>query len=222
MKNIANILKNENLKPKELALLLLTDLHENHKTGKHVLSDKDKAVLMERVKNFESREDCIEYNKYTSAYFEGAHVNVDVYTCDREVIRLIECLRWLIFLYVENRIVVNFVNDDRISTHAKLLSKYVIKCITFYAKELKKVYSGLLAYKKILDKKAEYVGLDINYQVDKAIKRLTEGVEEFNNHIKNLPIKDDLYIDLKDVVFDEKLYEGTVKFLDTIEQFKTA
>ena len=222
MKKTIDILKSENLKPKELALLLLTDIHENHKTGKEILAEKDKSVLMKRIKNFESREDCYEYNKYGRAYFEGAYVNVDVFTCDRETIRIIECLRWLLVSYVTNRISLNLVDDKQIKDGAQSLKKSIAKHICSYIEELKEVYKGLLAYKKIVDKSAEYVGLDINYIVNNAIKRVTEAVKTHNENIEGLHIKDDFHIDLTGITFNEKLHDQMVKFLGTIEHFETA
>ncbi len=222
MKAINDILKSESLKPKELALLLLTDIYENHKTGKETLSEKDKSVLMKRIKNFESREDCYEYNKYGRAYFEGAYVNVDVFTCDREVIRIIECLRWLLVSYVTNRISLNLVDDKQIKDGAKSLKTSIAKHICSYIEELKNVYGALLAYKRIVDIKAEFVGLDINYIVDNAIKRITEAVKTHNENIDGLHIKDDFHIDLTGITFNEKLHDDTVKFLSTIEHFETA
>lgn len=222
MKNINNILKSENLKPKELALLLLTDIHENQKTGKETLSEKDKSILMKRIKNFESREPCFEYNKYARSYFEGTLVNVDVARYDRESIRIIECLNWLLVSYVTNGISLNLVDDKKIKDGTKSLKNSIARIIKFYSEELKNVYGALLAYKKIVDKNTEYVGLDINYVVNNAIKRITEAVKTHNDHINVLHIEDDFHIDLTSVTLNEELYYKTMKFLSTIEHFETA
>ncbi len=216
MKELTTILKNENLKPKELALLLLTDIHEKQKIGKEMLSPKDKAILHQRIKNFESREDCNEYNSYVSPYFNAAQVNIDVGYCDREAVRIIECLRLLVLSYVINRLNINFRNDEEVNKSIKSISNHVLENIRFYIQELKKVYSGLLAYKKIVDKSTESVGLDINYFVNKVIQRITEQVKKHNENIERLEIKDDISIDLIGVGCNEDLFN------ETIEQFKSA
>lgn len=222
MKDLTAILKNENLKPKELALLLLTDLHEKKKSDKETLSEKDKAILMQRVKNFESREDCYEYNSYISPYFNAAQVNIDVGYCDRETVRIIECLRLSVLSYVINRLNINLINDQETNKSIRSISKHVLENIQFYIQELKKVYSGLLAYKKIVDKSTESVGLDINYFVNEVIKKITEQVKKHNENIEKLGIEEDFYIDLNSVSFNQNLYDQTIEFLSTIEPFKKA
>lgn len=222
MKNLNSILKSEKLTPKELASCLLQDIYEANYHKKGILSSEDKKALLARIKDFDSKSDCDEYNGYLKEAQAVYFINQYIALYTSEIERYKDNLILLVILLATENVVnilkveskyINSVEDNS-ETFKSILKKYVHR--------LHLVYSILLAYKKILDEKSKLLKVDFTNELLKAIEIIKDFENEHNERIKEIKLPGEFLVDLKSVEYSKEVYESTVTELSEVDLLKTA
>lgn len=205
-KNLSKIINNENLRPKELALLLLTDIHENMKTGKNTLAPSDEELLIRRVKSFENKTDCDLYNSYVRSFFAVELLNIDVRIMKEQLARFYEVSLWMMKYYVELRLIldVSGIADEEINKCISESKAFIPKRIKFYISYFRELFSTLLAYQKVIKDIASYVTLDVDVKVNKVVDEYRNSANELDGLLKTIKSEPPIKVDVENIKLNTK------------------
>lgn len=219
-KDLTKIIKSENLKPKELALLLLTDIHENTKTGKDILAQNDKDLLIQRVKSFENKTDCDLYNSYVRSFFAVELLNIDVRIIKEQLTRCYETSVWMLKHYAELGLVLLLdITDEEIKKHISESRESIPEKIRFYVSSFQQLFSRLLAYQKVTRDIASYTTLDVDVKVNKIVEEYKKDANEIDNLLKIIKSEPLIKIDVESIKPNAKELDELYN-LDLKEDFK--